>query len=182
MFLAARAPCRCAPVNSTLGLMTDATQSLAANCADRIAIHAETMADSILWRAQDTVDFTRLMTLDLCALISERGGRPWREYRLQTDRRTKDGKLREGMLDIFAHFSDRSKLAIEIDRGNKQWSLEKLHIAASRLQAEAVWIRWRGKIKFTSCAPVRFVDVSHIGNHVSARGGKPGRGRGTLEA
>lgn len=41
-------------------------------------------------------------------------------------------------------------LAVEVDRGNKTWSVRKLHTAATEgldgLPTAALWIRWKGRL------------------------------------
>lgn len=52
-------------------------------------------------------------------------------------------RSRVGHLDLMAQFADGSSLAIEIDRTNKQWSIEKLE-SALEAGSLGLWVRWRG--------------------------------------
>jgi hypothetical protein len=146
--------------------MTSYSATDASNCADAIEQGVQGIADNLLCREMNTKTFTRALTKGLCTLIADRMGKARTEYKLDITRTLKSGKEYSGYIDIFANFPDNSKLAIEIDRGNKLWSLEKLAFSADVLQAQAIWIRWRGEIKVQSIGAVRFIDLTLIGNHV----------------
>lgn len=55
-------------------------------------------------------------------------------------------KSRSGRVDIVASFQDGSSLAIEIDRGNKRFSVEKLESMRQRGVA-TLWVRWGGTVR-----------------------------------
>ncbi len=57
-----------------------------------------------------------------------------------------EGSSRRGRLDFLLWWED-AILAIEIDRGNKKWSLKKLQRAArgiGGLSTGSLWVRWKG--------------------------------------
>lgn len=57
-----------------------------------------------------------------------------------------DGSTRRGRLDFLLWWEDAA-LAVEIDRGNKKWSLQKLqHVALGigGLATGSLWLRWKG--------------------------------------
>lgn len=77
---------------------------------------------------------------------------------------------RHGYLDLVCFDGPRPALAVEIDRGNKQWSHEKLAAVAARGVA-AVWLRWGSKTLSDHLA--NGVDLIHMPMHrARARAGK----------
>lgn len=83
-----------------------------------------------------------------------------------------NGMRAKGHLDLWVRFPDSSCLAIEIDRGNKQWSATKLAYPSRQLLAEAIWIRWRGVVTGPQSLPVRVIDLTDIGNMAPATRGR----------
>jgi hypothetical protein len=153
----------------TLGLMNVITSSQAALCAQHVVAKAPKFAAVLAGKKVDTVEFVRSMTAQLCELIAATASTVEKEYTLEASQVAGAGRKRTGRLDIFARFHDGSSLAVELDRANKTWSLFKLSHMATQFGAEAVWIRWRGTIKFQSCKPVAFVDLTQHGNTLPAR-------------
>jgi len=140
--------------------------SQARKCAQTVCSCAHSISIEALQKAPHTVAFTKSFTQALCNHIAENGGIVTLEYRIASNRVKSNGGKKLGILDVFAQFGDGSKLAIEIDKGNKVWSLEKLGLAVEVLRAEAIWIRWRGQIKLVSIPPIFFVDLTVIGNRI----------------
>ena len=69
----------------------------------------------------------------------------------------------------FDVFPDSSVIAIEIDRGDKRWSLQKLIFTATQLHAEAVWIRWSGFVYLYVPPTVTLIDATKAGGIIKAR-------------
>ncbi len=59
-------------------------------------------------------------------------------------RKTGKPYSKHGHIDAQLTFPDGSCLAIEIDKGNKRWSLAKLEHCVEHNKWLALWIRWRG--------------------------------------
>lgn len=53
-----------------------------------------------------------------------------------------DFEGRRGLLDVYLR-GQKMDIAVEIDRSNKQKSVEKLQVARQATGCEAVWVRWR---------------------------------------
>lgn len=102
----------------------------------------------------DSVDKTKVITEAIEEYLSSLGWNVSREYKIDLTRSssTFEGKIKEihGRIDLFAKRNNES-LAIEIDRGNKPWSLKKLEYCIKTYGSKAVWIRWKGEV--TSAIP-----------------------------
>lgn len=57
-----------------------------------------------------------------------------------------EGYNYNGRVDLVATHPDGQKIAIEIDRTNKQWSTQKLQYCHQEFQMLPIWVRWRGKL------------------------------------
>ncbi len=70
----------------------------------------------------------------------------------------KDG--RQGRIDwLLRHRDLPIRFAVEIDRANKQWSLEKL-VRAQQAGFTSVWIRWRNPIRMTIPEQIYLIDLT----------------------
>ena len=100
------------------------------------------------------VEVTRFFTDSVVRWASSLGYEAQREVRFPDGFCRSDGY--RGRLDL--QLSPRSGMgrlvSVEIDRGSKLWSLEKLTHAAE-LGDLALWLRWSGK-------PVRVLSLIHI--------------------
>jgi hypothetical protein len=90
------------------------------------------------------VEVTRFFTDSVARWASSLGYDAQREVRLPDGIRRPDG--RHGRLDLqLRHPTGRGRpISVEIDRGSKLWSLEKLAHAAE-LGDLALWLRWSDK-------------------------------------
>jgi len=70
------------------------------------------------------------------------------------------GKLRRGIVDVFIRTTDGKVFAIEIDRGNKTWSLDKLGHCRIRYNAVPIWIRWSGTVDCEIPADIVVADLT----------------------
>ncbi|NEA76084.1 hypothetical protein [Streptomyces sp. SID13588] len=88
-----------------------------------------------------TSEVTRFLTDSVDRWANGLGYNVQREVDLPPDSRRRDQRL--GRLDLqLSHRSGKGRLiSIEIDRGNKLWSLDKLTQAAE-LGHLALWLRW----------------------------------------
>ncbi len=70
------------------------------------------------------------------------------EIPLKRSGKLKDGTTyhMNGRIDLYAESPNGKKIAIEIDRANKIWSLTKLNFCNKELDMLPVWIRWKGTI------------------------------------
>jgi hypothetical protein len=80
-------------------------------------------------------------------------------YRPKSESRTPFPRL--GRIDLVVSSIDGYKLAIEIDRGNKKWSVEKL----KRFQGNGpnrfgLWVRWGGRFKNVSVSEIILMDLT----------------------
>ncbi|WP_162958357.1 hypothetical protein [Nocardia yunnanensis] len=75
------------------------------------------------------------------------------------ERRVSNGRLYRGRIDVLCTRRWwRPAVAVEIDRANKRWSLEKL-IAEADAGHVALWVRWRGDSIIEVPPTVGLVDI-----------------------
>lgn len=87
---------------------------------------------------------TRLVTRATIAWAEELGWLPVPEMALAFLAGTPEQPARQGIVDLYiARPGYRRDLVVEIDRGNKQWSAQKLGHAVEHERA-AIWVRWAG--------------------------------------
>lgn len=87
---------------------------------------------------------TRLVTRATIAWAEELGWLAVPEMALAFLAGTPEQPSRQGIVDLYiARPGYRRDLVIEIDRGNKQWSAQKLGHAVEHGRA-AIWVRWSG--------------------------------------
>lgn len=69
---------------------------------------------------------------------------------------------RTGRLDLLIIAKNKWQLAIEIDRGNKKWSAEKLkQLQLTRANTFGIWIRWKGQIRNVDTSEIILVDLTN---------------------
>jgi hypothetical protein len=73
------------------------------------------------------------------------------------------GKMRNARVDAFVRTEMGALYAIEVDRTNKTWSVDKLLHCFSQYEAIPVWIRWRGEIVGHLPESIYVVDISPEG-------------------
>ncbi len=66
----------------------------------------------------------------------------------------------KGLVDIIIKSLDGIRYAIEIDSGNKKWSLEKL-LDASKKGYVPIWVRWCAKINVKIPAVINLIDLTN---------------------
>tara|TARA_B100000676_G_C17606714_1_gene594691 strand:- start:150 stop:569 length:420 start_codon:yes stop_codon:yes gene_type:complete len=95
-------------------------------------------------------EITTVLTEELVSWANENGWYPEREYKAGIFREHKSGKY-EGRIDVYVNRDSLipekglPPLAIEIDRGNKKWSIMKLEHLQGR-GCSCLWIKWGKKI------------------------------------
>ncbi|MGW5441414.1 hypothetical protein [Nocardia asteroides] len=84
--------------------------------------------------------------------------------------RTINGRVYSGRVDVVCERSWwRPPIAIEIDRANKSWSVDKL-VAEAEAGHVALWVRWRGETVIDLPPTVGLVDIrATIANPRSTR-------------
>ncbi|GAB4546294.1 MAG: hypothetical protein Tsb0013_05000 [Phycisphaerales bacterium] len=95
-----------------------------------------------------TPDATRLITQTLADTLSELG------HDVTLEPRTPGGRL-----DLLSVGPDGRALAVEIDRADKQWSVRKLARCAEEFWTDALWIRWRGRVRIEVPETVCLIDM-----------------------
>ncbi len=102
-----------------------------------------------------SVEVTRLLGLSVRSWAVGRGATVQCETPIDVE-----GVARRGYLDFLLWWQD-SALAVEIDRGNKRWSLNKLaqagEVGVAGLETGAAWVRWKGKSMSAASPPVQLV-------------------------
>lgn len=88
--------------------------------------------------------------------------------KIELTRPTKRGPY-QGRVDVFGVFPDSSVIVIEVDRGDKRWSLQKLIFAATKLHTQAVWIRWSGFVNLYVPPSVTLIDVTKVGEIIKTK-------------
>jgi hypothetical protein len=117
-------------------------------------------------RADSARTFSAMLTDDACKLLAALAARVTPEFPCGATRKLKAGHEYRGFIDLFAVFPDQSSLAIEIDRSNKAWSLEKLEHVATQRNCRVLWIRWRGRVKMPEGCPIPVLDLTKLGSQV----------------
>ncbi|MFJ4651130.1 hypothetical protein ACIP5Y_07630 [Nocardia sp. NPDC088792] len=84
----------------------------------------------------------------------------------RVSRPTRRGPYR-GRLDLLCTSWFRRPIAIEIDRANKMWSLDKLQAEADA-GASTLWVRWAGDQMIEVPAGIGLVDIRHSAGWKSA--------------
>jgi hypothetical protein len=132
---------------------------------------SEVMLDIAIATAQKSScasQFTAAITREIARLIALAGGQFVPERKIELTRPTKRGPY-QGRVDVFGVFPDSSVIAIEIDRGDKRWSLQKLIFAATKLHTQAVWIRWSGFVNLYVPPSVTLIDVTKVGQIIKTK-------------
>jgi hypothetical protein len=108
--------------------VTDATDDLASRL---FALDTE---------ALDTAAVTARITREIVRWALSNGWNPRAEARVGVTV-SRHGRSRTGYIDVIVRRGGEPALAIEIDSGDKPWSLDKLrHAAAAGMQP--IWVRW----------------------------------------
>ena len=93
-------------------------------------------------------EITRALTNLISTHLQSKGWAVSKEHGISLYRASKKKKgceyLYQGHIDLCAEKAGK-RLAIEIDRANKAWSLKKLEHCASNGYT-AIWFRWRGRV------------------------------------
>jgi hypothetical protein len=126
--------------------MITTVSSEAQRCISALTQARERLLVDILEAKYSAQSKTRELTDALCLHITYCNGRPEREYPVLVDFPWHGRSTRMGYVDVFARFRDRSMLAVELDRGNKAWSLAKLRYCNTVQRTEALWVRWQGLV------------------------------------
>jgi hypothetical protein len=132
---------------------------------------SEVMHDIAIATAQKSScarQFTKAITSEIGHLIALSGGQFFPERKIDLTRPTKRGPY-QGRLDVFGVFPDASVIAIEVDRGDKCWSLQKLIFTATKLGAHAVWIRWSGSVNLYVPPSVTLINVTKVGQIINTK-------------
>jgi hypothetical protein len=132
---------------------------------------SEVMLDIAIATAQKSScasQFTAAITSEIARLIALAGGQFVPEKKIELTRPTKRGPY-QGRVDVFGVFPDSSVIAIEVDRGDKRWSLQKLIFAATKLHTQAVWIRWSGFVNLHVPPTVTLIDVTKVGQIIKTK-------------
>jgi len=73
-------------------------------------------------------------------------------------RRKTDGH--KGLVDIIIKSPNEKQYAIEIDSGNKKWSIDKL-LHAYKIGYVPTWVRWNAKININMPAGINLIDLTN---------------------
>ncbi|HKO88729.1 MAG TPA: hypothetical protein VJU83_09465 [Burkholderiales bacterium] len=135
-----------APTNS------EALRSFAVALASEVRLMHQAVCSG-----QSGLEITRALLHHIEQLCLKLGARAHCEVHVDLYRsgvyRTSKPYRKWGRLDMAVELSDGWRVAIEIDRGNKRWSRDKLIHATSLPRTCALWIRWRGQCPDENCAP-----------------------------
>lgn len=99
---------------------------------------------------------TEFITASIESFARGRGLACEREVFLGLNRKTSG---RRGLVDIVIKSPERIGYAIEIDSGNKKWSLEKL-LHAHSIGYVPIWVRWCAKINIEIPPIVNLIDLT----------------------
>lgn len=121
---------------------------------ERLASDLAPLARRIHYDALPAPDATALVTDAVACTLCEHGWRIKREVWVRHDRRTR------GRLDLLCQHDSGRSLAVEIDRDDKRWSIDKLARCAEHLWTDALWIRWRGGVTLRVPESVCVIDMT----------------------
>lgn len=118
----------------------------AAQCLRLILNGSRELSSAVAESAPET---TAALTEALALICEGLGATVTREWRCGLFRSVhrKSGRITslQGRIDLLAAFGDGTRLAIEIDKEHKLWSLSKLkHMTSPGV--EALWVRWNGPL------------------------------------
>ena len=99
---------------------------------------------------------TELIASSIKSFALNQGFKCEKEVFLGLKRKTRGYK---GLMDIIIRRPDGIGYAIEIDSGNKKWSLEKL-LYAHRIGYVPIWVRWCAKINIDIPAVINLIDLT----------------------
>lgn len=113
-----------------------------------------------------SIEITKNLTKIISAHFFQRGY--WVTYETIVEAeyvpKASKGKLayiRPGRIDLIVKSKEGWSLAIEIDRSNKKWSLEKIkNFQANNPKTFGVWIRWGGRVKKLDTSSIVLVDLT----------------------
>jgi|TARA_B100000959_G_scaffold199113_1_gene208322 hypothetical protein len=95
--------------------------------------------------AEKASDITAIITDFIYRWAKNNGWNPRLEYYIKAYRTTKSGRVYQGVVDVYIERFDGPDIVVEIDRGNKKWSVQKLNYC--RIEGlEAIWIKWGSPI------------------------------------
>lgn len=105
---------------------------------------------------------TRLITEAIAEWARRQGWEVEFEVPALITRPVRGGREFRGRLDIVCdRGEDLPLIAIEVDRGNKRWSLQKL-VAEAEAGNLAIWVRWKGRHLIDVPEQVGLVDIRHL--------------------
>ena len=117
--------------------------------------------------------FTQRLTYALGKSIHKAGGIPEPEKELPIQRivHRKNGTtdFKAGHLDLFGLFPHLTSIAIELDRTNKLWSLDKLLCAHKEFGSLGVWIRWKGEVTVDVPSNISLIDLSYLAHRITTQ-------------
>ncbi|KAB1906985.1 hypothetical protein AB0F95_06840 [Micromonospora tulbaghiae] len=103
-------------------------------------------------------EVTELVTEEVAAWVAHCGFRVAHEYRVEGTWNPRLASERQGRIDVFGVHPSGVRVAIEIDRASKQWSVEKLHHEANQ-GVVALWVKWGGPSRIIVPDNVGLVEV-----------------------
>lgn len=108
-------------------------------------------------------EITQCLTRKITLHLEKNGWNATLEYPIELyrngTRNTGETYRYQGHIDIYAT-KEVQKLAVEIDRSNKQWSYKKLEYCAKNLGSSAVWVRWKGCVDIDSSDTVTIYNIA----------------------
>jgi len=125
----------------------------------------------LLPKSSSSAIITRALTEEIQRFCEHECAHFTAEVPLEPIQHQDSDNMRKGIVDVFIRTKDNRVFAIEIDRANKRWSLDKLLHCSRRYNAVPIWIRWRGSITRNLPASVVVADIAErfvtvINDHV----------------
>jgi hypothetical protein len=121
--------------------------------------------DSLLLNETPSIEVTKKLTGMICEHFQNLGFWVSREVLCQTQYSSAGSKRepysRNGLIDIVVASNDGWQLAIEVDRGNKKWSLKKLkNFQTTNANSHGIWIRWGGVVSGVETKDIFLIDLT----------------------
>lgn len=119
----------------------------------------QVMRETYVTSSDDTKFGTMILSDTLADYCQYKGYKYQREFKTGITRKVRDGRIYHGYVD-FVVLIEKRMYCIEIDSGNKKWSLKKLIDSLFR-GFIPVWIRWNFEINIDIPKEIYVIDLTH---------------------
>lgn len=140
--------------------------TIATECElEKLVLHLKQIRDSSRALDEPSIRITEKLTSAICEYFQKQGHKVALEVNVETKyiprQKDREPYIRPGRLDLVVDSPNRWQLAIEIDRGNKKWSVEKLkHVQTNNKNTFGIWIRWGGQLRNVDTSAILLINLT----------------------